>query len=65
MTMSSQLHELKSSGIADCDTTNNPPVGSGLKAGEQESPSISDIELEDNILPPDKGKGKALPDDTA
>ena len=65
-TMSSQLCELKSSGIGDCNTINNPPpVGDGLKAGAQESPSTSDIELEDNVLPPDKGKGKAVPDDTA
>ena len=66
MTMSSHLHELKSSGIEDCDATNNPPaVGGGLEAGAQESPSRSDIELEGDILPPDKGKEKAVPEDTA
>ena len=27
--------------------------------------TISDIELEGNVLPPDKGKEKAVPDDTA
>ena len=66
MTVSSRLHELKSSGIKDCDTTTNPPpAGGGLEAGAQESPSISDIELEDNIMPPDKGKEKAVHDNTA
>ena len=65
-TMSSHLHELKSSGIGDHDATNNPPpVGGELEAGAQESPSISDIELEDDVLPPDKGKEKAVPHDTA
>ena len=63
MTMSSHLHELKSSGVRDCNAmTNPPPTGSGLEAGAQESPSTSDVELEDNVLPPDKGKGKAVPD---
>ena len=66
MTVSSHLHELKSSGFKDCNTTtNSPPTGSELEAGAQESPSTSDIELEDDIVPPDKGKGKAVPDDTA
>ena len=66
MTMSSHLHELKSSGIGAHNATNNLlPVGSGLEAGAQESPSISDVELEHNILPPDKGKEKAVPEDTA
>ena len=65
-TMSSHLHELESSGIRDCDaTTNPPPTGGGLEAGAQESPSTSNVELEDDILPPDKGKGKAVRDDTA
>ena len=65
-TMSSDLHELESSGIRDRDATSNlPPVGGRLEAGAQESPSISDIELEDVVLPPDKGKGKAMPDNTA
>ena len=64
--MSSHLCELESSGVGDCDTmTNPPPTGSGLEAGAQESPSTSNVELEDNIVPPDKGKGKAVPDDTA
>ena len=66
MTMSSQLYELETSGIADHDTmTNPPPTGGGLEAGAQESPSTSDIELEYNIMLPDKGKGKAMPDNTA
>ena len=66
MTVSSHLHELKSSGIRDCNAvTNPPPTGGGLEAGAQESPSTSDIKLEDDIVPPDKGKGKAMPDDTA
>ena len=65
-TVSSHLHELKSSGVEDYDVTNNPPpVGSGLWGGAQESPSTSNIKLEDDVLPPDKGKGKAVPDDTA
>ena len=65
-TMSSHLCELESSGVEDHDaTTNPPPAGSGLEAGAQESPSTSDIELEDDIVPPDKGKEKAVPDDTA
>ena len=65
-TVSSHLHELKSSGIEDCNTTSNPPpVGSGLEAKAQESLSTSDVKLEGNILPPDKGKEKAVPDDTA
>ena len=66
MTVSSHLCEFKNSGIKDHDATSNPPpVGSGLEAGEQQSPSTSDIKLEDDILPPDKGKRKAVPDDTA
>ena len=66
MIVSSHLHELKSSGIRDCDATSNPfPVASGSEAGAQESPSISDVKLEDDILPPDKGKEKAVPDNTA
>ena len=28
------------------------------------SPSTSDVELEYNIVPPDKGKGKAVPNNT-
>ena len=66
MTVSSQSHELKTSGIADCNTmTNPPPTGGGSEAGAQESPSMSDVELEYNVIPPDKGKGKAVPDNTS
>ena len=65
-TVSSHLHELKSSGIGDRNAmTNPPPIGGGLKAGAQESPSTSNVELEDDVMPPDKGKGKAVPDYTA
>ena len=66
MTMSSQLHELETSGVIDHDTmTNPPPTGSGSEAGAQESPSTSDIKLEYDVVPPDKGKGKPVPDNTA
>ena len=66
MTVSSQSHELKTSSIADHDTTTTPPpAGGGSKAGAQESPSISDVKQEYDIVLPDKGKGKAVPDDTA
>ena len=66
VTMSSQSHELETSSVTDCDaTTTPPPMGGGSKTGAQESPSTSDIELEYNIVPPDKGKGKAVPDNTA
>ena len=66
MTMSSQLCELKNSGIVDLNAMTNPPfTGGGLEAGAQESPSTSDVELEYNVMPPDKGKGKAVPDNTA
>ena len=59
-------HELETSGIIDCDAmTNPPPTGSGLEAGAQESPSTSNIKLEYDIMPPNKGKGKAVPDNTA
>ena len=59
-TMSSQSRELETSSIADCDTTTTPPpMGGGSKTGAQESPSTSDI------IPPDKGKGKAVPDNIA
>ena len=65
-TVSSQSCELKTSSIADCDaTTTPPPMGGGSQTGAQESPSTSDVELEYNIIPPDKGKGKAVPDNTA
>ena len=66
VTMSSQSRELETSSIADRNTTTTPPpMGGGSKTGAQESPSTSDIELEYNIVPPDKGKGKAVPDNTA
>ena len=60
MTMSSQSRELETSNIADRNaTTTPPPAGGGSQTGAQESPSTSDIIL------PDKGKGKAVPDNTA
>ena len=66
VTMSSQSRELETSSIEDCDTTTTPPpVGGGSKTGAQESPSTCDIELEYNVIPPDKGKGKAVPNNTA
>ena len=65
-TVSSQICELKTSGITNCDTmTNPPPTGGGSEAGAQESPSTSDIKLEYDVVPPDKGKGEAVPDNTA
>ena len=65
-TVSSQICELKTSGITDHNTTTNPPPpGNGSEAGAQESPSTSDIKLEYDIVLPDKGKGKAVPDNTA
>ena len=64
--MSSQSCELKTSSIADCDaTTTPPPVGGGSQTGAQESPSTSNVELEYDIVLPDKGKGKAVPNNTA
>ena len=66
MTMSSQSRELETSSVADHDaTTTPPPVGGGSQTGAQESPSTSDVELEYDVVPPDKGKGKAVPDNTA
>ena len=66
VTMSSQVCELETSGIADHDTTiNPPPMGGGSEAGAQESPSTSNVEWEYDIMLPDKGKGKAVPDNTA
>ena len=57
MTMSSQSHELETSSIADRNArTTPPPMGGGSKTGAQESPSTSDV------VPPDKGKGRAVPD---
>ena len=65
MTMSSQSCELETSSITDRDaTTTPPPMGGGSKTGAQESPSMSDVEIEYNVVPPDKGKGKAVPDTT-
>ena len=44
VTVSSQVHEIKTSGIADCNAmTNPPPTGGGSEAGAQESPSTSDV----------------------
>ena len=60
-TMRSQSHELETSGIADHDAMTNPPsTGGGSETGEQESPSTSDIELEYDVILPDKGNGKAV-----
>ena len=65
-TVSSQSRELETSSITDHDaTTTPPPVGGGSKTGAQESPSMSNVELEYDVVPPDKGKGKAVPDNTA
>ena len=65
-TVSLQSRELETSSIADHDTTTTPPpMGGGSKTGAQESPSTSDIKIEYDIVPPDKGKGKAVPDNTA
>ena len=64
--MSSQSRELKTSSVTDRDaTTTPPPAGGGSQTGAQESPSTSDVELEYNIVLPDKGKGKAVLDNTA
>ena len=66
VTVSSQSRELKTSSVADRNaTTTPPPMGGGSQTGAQESPSMSDVELEYNVVPPDKGKGKAVPDNTA
>ena len=65
-TMSSQSRELKTSSVADHDaTTTPPPAGGGSQTGAQESPSMSNIKLEYDIVPPDKGKGKPVLDNTA
>ena len=65
-TVSSQSHELKTSSIADRNaTTTPPPAGGGSQTGAQESPSTSDVKLEYDIIPSDKGKGKVVPDNTA
>ena len=50
-TVSSQSHELKTSSIADHNaTTTPPPVGGGSKTGAQESPSMSDVEIEYDVI---------------
>ena len=65
-TVSSQSRELKTSSVTDHNaTTTPPPMGGGSQTGAQESPSTSNVELEYDIVPPDKGKGKAMPDNTA
>ena len=65
-TMSSQSHELETSSVADCNTTTTPPpAGGGSQTGAQESPSMSDVKLEYDVILPDKGKGKAVPNNTA
>ena len=64
-TMSSQSHELKTSSVTDHDTTTTPSTTKGgSQTGAQESPSTSDVELEYDVILPDKGKGKAVPDNT-
>ena len=56
VTVSSQVHEIKTSGIADCNAmTNPPPTGGGSEAGAQESPSTSDVKWEYDVVPHDKG----------
>ena len=65
-TVSAQSRELETSSVADHDTTTTPPpAGGGSKTGAQESSSMSDVEIEYNIVLPDKGKGKAVPNNTA
>ena len=65
-TVSSQSCELETSSVADHDaTTTPPPVGGGSQTGAQEFPSTSNVKLEYNIVPPDKHKGKGVPDTTA
>ena len=66
VTVSSQSRELETSSVADGDaTTTTPPTGGVSQTGAQESPSTSDVELEYDVVLPDKGKGKAVPDNTA
>ena len=65
-TVSSQSCELETSSIADRNaTTTPPPARGGSKTGAQESPSMSDVELEYDVVPLDKGKGKVVPNNTA
>ena len=64
-TVSSQSHELETSSVTDRNTTTTPPpTGGGSKTGAQESRSTSDVKLEYDVVPPDKGKGKAVPNNT-
>ena len=64
--MSSQSGEHETSSVADHDTTTTPPpMGGGSKTGAQESPSTSEVEIEYNMVLHDKGKGKAVTDNTA
>ena len=66
VTVSSQSCELETSSVTDCDTTTTPPpMGGGSPTGAQESSSTSDVELEYDVILPDKGKGKAVPNNTA
>ena len=66
MTVSSQSHELETSSVTDHNTTTTPPrAGGGSKTGAQESPSTSDVEIEYIVVLPDKGKGKAVPNNIA
>ena len=66
MTVSSQSCELETSGVVHCNAMTNPsPTGGGSEAGAQEFPSTSNVELEYDMILPDKGKSKAVPDNTA
>ena len=61
-TVSSQSCELETSSIADRNaTTTPPPVGGGSQTGAQESPSTSNVELEYDIILPDKARVKQCP----
>ena len=63
--MNSQIHELETSSVADCNAMINPSsTGGGSEAGAQESLGTSHVKLEYDIILPDKGKGKAVPDNT-
>ena len=65
VTMSLQSCELKTSSVADCNAmTTPPPTGGGSKAGAQESPSMSNVEIEYDIILPDKSKGITVPSNT-
>ena len=55
-TVCSQSHELKTSSVADRNAiTTPPPMGGGSEAGAQESPSMSNVKLEYDVVLPDKG----------